>query len=371
MNGWTSTNLGQVVTLNYGWSLPKRVRVLGTVPVYGSNGIVGSHNKASVPKPGLIVGRKGSAGNVHFSAVPFCPIDTTFFVTQDDTDIDILFLYYLLLHIDLKRILGDVGVPGLNREMAYKEQVIYPEDIFEQRKIAAVLNLVQQAIEQQERLIDLVTELKKTLMHKLFTEGLKGERLKETEMGLVPVSWKVLAFEEFTTLQRGKDLTKDQFIDGIVPVAGSNGIIGYHNEANVKGPGVTVGRSGSVGRVTFYQDDFWAHNTALYVKNYHGNDVKFASYLLEHLNLGRFKSGASVPTLDRNSFCKMQIAVPSVDEQREISKVITAIEEKVTYCNRKKELFNQLFRTLLHQLMTAQIRVNDLDLSGLEEQLEE
>src|SRR5437870_2641734 len=58
----------------------------------------------------------------------------------------------------------------------------------------------------------------------------------------------------------GKDLTRDQFRDGSVPVAGSNGVIGFHDTANVKAPGITVGRSGSVGRVTFFTQDFWAHN---------------------------------------------------------------------------------------------------------------
>src|SRR6266516_2029967 len=112
---WSEKQLGEILTLNYGWSLPEKNRVGGDVPVFGSNGIVGRDNEAFVPSHGIIVGRKGSAGNVHFSREPFCPIDTTFFIAPSDTELDIQFLYYLLLHVDLKRILGDVGVPGLNR----------------------------------------------------------------------------------------------------------------------------------------------------------------------------------------------------------------------------------------------------------------
>ena len=90
--------------------------------------------------------------------------------------------------------------------------------------------------------------------------------------GNYPNTWPQTEFDQFTTLQRGKDLTRDQFREGQIPVAGSNGVIGHHDAANVKAPGVTVGRSGSVGRVTYYGKDFWAHNTALFVADFHGND---------------------------------------------------------------------------------------------------
>ena len=149
MSIWIEKELGDILMLNYGWSLPEKKRIPGDVPVYGSNGVVGNHNHPLVNSAGIIVGRKGSAGNIHYSSKPFCPIDTTFFISPKDTKLNIEFLYYLLLHLDLKRILGDVGVPGLNREMAYRENVLFPEDPDEQWKIAAVLGLVQQAIEKQ------------------------------------------------------------------------------------------------------------------------------------------------------------------------------------------------------------------------------
>ena len=114
MGEWLSTTIGQVATLNYGKSLPARKRVTGYVPVFGSNGIVGWHNKAIVNKAGIIVGRKGSVGAVHLSNQQFCPIDTTYFITADDTKADINFLYYLLLHLKLSRLVSDL-VPGLNR----------------------------------------------------------------------------------------------------------------------------------------------------------------------------------------------------------------------------------------------------------------
>jgi type I restriction enzyme, S subunit len=158
-------------------------------------------------------------------------------------------------------------------------------------------------------------------------------------------------------LQRGKDLTQADFKKGDIPVAGSNGIIGYHDKANVKGPGVTVGRSGSVGKVVYYESDFWAHNTALYVKDFHGNDPRFVSYYLQALNLARFKSGASVPTLDRNQFRLMPILIPEQSEQMAIARTLVTIERNIAFTLSRKNTYEDLFRTLLHELMTAKIRV--------------
>jgi type I restriction enzyme, S subunit len=175
-------------------------------------------------------------------------------------------------------------------------------------------------------------------------------------MDSIPHGWKVVRFDDFTTLQRGKDLTKSHFKSGNIPVAGSNGVIGYHDESFVKAPGVTVGRSGSCGKVNFYAEDFWAHNTSLYVRDYHGNDERFASYLLEFLDLSRFRTGASVPTLDRNSFKELPIAVPEVDEQRRIAHVLTTAQATIEQQARLIALMRELKSALMRKLFTEGLR---------------
>jgi len=249
---------------------------------------------------------------------------------------------------------------GVNGSILSDLKIIVPP-ISEQRKIAYVLSTVQKAIEQQDKLIRHTTELKKALMQKLFTEGTKGEKQKQTEIGLVPESWEVVEFPRFALLQRGKDLTKSEFKDGNTPVAGSNGIIGYHNSSFVEAPGVTIGRSGTCGKPQYYNIDFWAHNTSLYVKDFFGNDEHFAFYYFEYLDLGRFKTGASVPTLDRNSLNTLMIGVPSKNEQLEIAKILTLSVYKLEFHQKKKQTLADLLKTLLHELMTGQRRVHEID----------
>jgi type I restriction enzyme S subunit len=125
MNKWRRIPLGEAVELVYGKSLPKGKRVNdGKVPVYGSNGITGWHDKALTDEPTVIVGRKGSAGAVHYVEEPCYPIDTTYFVrVRTGFELDIKFLFYLLRHLDLSRLKTATGVPGLTREDAYQELI--------------------------------------------------------------------------------------------------------------------------------------------------------------------------------------------------------------------------------------------------------
>lgn len=105
---------------------------------------------------------------------------------------------------------------------------------------------------------------------------------------------------EVCTLQRGFDLPTEQRVAGKFPLVTSSGPTDTHCEARVRGPGVVTGRSGSIGSVYFIAEDFWPLNTALYVKDFHGNDERYVFYLLQAFDLSRFSSGAGVPTLNRN-----------------------------------------------------------------------
>lgn len=92
-------------------------------------------------------------------------------------------------------------------------------------------------------------------------------------------------FGEVCTLQRGFDLPKNDRTPGPFPLVTSSGPTDTHAEAKVKGPGVVTGRSGSIGNVYYIEDDFWPLNTALYVKNFHGNDERYICYLLQSFDL--------------------------------------------------------------------------------------
>jgi type I restriction enzyme, S subunit len=121
--GWEKRPLGEVGFLNYGKSLPKRKREEGTIPVYGSSGIIGTHNKALIPGPSIIVGRKGNVGSAFWCDQPSFPIDTVFYIAPEESNV---FLYLNLKHQNF--INTDAAVPGLNRNYAHKLPVLMPSE---------------------------------------------------------------------------------------------------------------------------------------------------------------------------------------------------------------------------------------------------
>lgn len=136
--GWADTSLGEVIELRYGKSLPEKDRVPGDFGVYGSNGIVGSHTSAVTDAPAIVVGRKGSIGEVHFSEATCFPIDTTYFVDRFDCT-DPRFALHLLRHLPLREMNRASAIPGLNREDAYGLPIALPP-LPEQRRIAAKID---------------------------------------------------------------------------------------------------------------------------------------------------------------------------------------------------------------------------------------
>jgi len=94
--------------------------------------------------------------------------------------------------------------------------------------------------------------------------------------------WRQVELGEVITLQRGYDLTQRDRKSGTVPVVSSSGVSGYHNEAKVLGPGVVTGRYGTLGEVYYIEEDFWPHNTTLFVKGFHGSGKRTESSHQSH-----------------------------------------------------------------------------------------
>jgi type I restriction enzyme S subunit len=270
----------------------------------------------------------------------------------------------------------------------------------EQRKIAAVLGLVQQAMEQQERLIEKTAELKRTLLHQLFTrgcpsfakasEGKGGEPQKQTDLGPVPESWELVALGKLAKVGNGSTPKRDNasYWEG--------GTIPWLNSARIHDRFITEAdqfvtdlaakechlprvKSGSL-LVAITGQGKTLGNTAL---------VRFETCINQHLAYAQFTSDRVLPefvlwfmqtryehlrsisqaggstkgALTCGYLKTYLIPVPALEEQKEIAATFAALDAKEKHHRRKHATLSALFRTMLHQLMTAQLRVHDLDLS--------
>jgi type I restriction enzyme S subunit len=268
-------------------------------------------------------------------------------------------------------------------------------EIDEQRRIAHVLNTIQTAIEQQAQLIALTRELKSTLMHKLFTEGLHGEKQKETEIGLVPESWEVIPLGKYARIQNGYAFKSSDYIkEGILSVRISNVSHGtlidkdnqylpkdfltkYSDYALKVGdlvisltrPIVSTGMkyclvekknlplllNQRVGKFEIKNPEMITQKYLYY--------IVFSKYFVDELKK-LFGNSSQQPNVSPLQLEKFLIPLPKTDEQEKISFSLETLTNKENYHSHKLQLLEELFRTLLRQLMTGQIRV-PTDITGL------
>ncbi len=234
-----------------------------------------------------------------------------------------------------------------------------------QEKIASILSTVDKNIEQTKKTIEKVEKLKKSMMQNLLTGKIKPDGTKRREdefcidekFGKVPKGWDIGKAKDFFVLQRGYDLPDSQVENGKYPVVKSNGVDIYHNEYKENGPGVITGRSGSIGNVNYINSNYWPHNTSLFIKDFKGNHPKFIYYYLQYMHLERLLAGTSVPTLNRNDVHRIKITFPRNNDQKQITKILDLIVNRIKILDLKISKILKLKKSLMQNLLTGKIEV--------------
>lgn len=174
---WIWVRLGSLLELVYGKSLPKKKRSGEGYPVYGSNGVVDLHDEFLTEGPFIIVGRKGSHGEVNWSEKSGWPIDTTYFVRANKR-LNLKMIYYLLTSLNLKRLNRSTAIPGLNREDAYNENVPLPP-LNEQKRITNKIERLLGKVDQAKQLIEEAKETFELRRAAILDKAFRGELTKE------------------------------------------------------------------------------------------------------------------------------------------------------------------------------------------------
>jgi type I restriction enzyme, S subunit len=348
-----------------------------------------------VPRNNLIFATRVGVGKVAVNRLNLAINQDLAGVLIDSERYDIGFLAYQLRSERVQNIVEShkrgATIQGITRENL-KDLELYLPPLSEQRKIAAVLALVQRAIEQQEGLITLTTELKKALLHKLFTEGLRGEPQKQTEIGPVPESWKLMPLGSLAKVGNGSTPKRDKagyWHGGTIPwlnstkiherfITGADQFVTDlavkechlpHVKPNsllvaITGQGKTLGNSAVVLFETCINQHL-AYAQFSTTKVLPEFVLWFMQTRYEHLRSISQAGGSTKGALTCGYLKTYPIPVPSLEEQREIADVFAALDMKQKVHERKHAAITDLFRNLLHQLMTAQIRVNNLNLDEI------
>jgi type I restriction enzyme S subunit len=233
----------------------------------------------------------------------------------------------------------------------------------EQRAIAHVLRTVQRAKEATEGVIAALRELRKSLMQHLFTYGpvpvTERERvpLQETEIGPIPAHWRVVRLGEIARVKYGKAKPINEH--GNIPVVGSGGIYGWTAEAAVDFATLIIGRKGTAGQVWLSETPSWPSDTTFYLewKSHTTVDVRFIYgwFLLNPLSGEHAKT--TIPSLQRADLENSLIPLPPLSEQREMARMLQAVDAKIAAEERRRAALEEVFKTLLHALMSGRMRV--------------
>jgi type I restriction enzyme S subunit len=237
--GWEMKKLGDVIKLEYGKPLPDENRVAnGKYPFYGANGEKGRTNQFYYDKKSIIVGRKGSAGEINLTEDKFWPLDVSYFVTFDEKQSDLLFLFHLLSSLELPNLAKGVK-PGINRNEVYEIDVALPP-LAEQQRIVSILDAsfaaIAQAKTHAEQNLNNVKELFENYLQSVFeNKGADWETKMLKEIGIAQTG---------TTPKTADKENYGNFISFIKPsdidIMG-NGEIRYDNEG-LSEQGLKTGR---------------------------------------------------------------------------------------------------------------------------------
>ena len=271
------------------------------------------------------------------------------------------FLQYLLVSSEYKNRLLSAGEgAGATRQALTKAQlqsflVEFPESLQEQARIVANLDEAFEGIAtakaNAEKNLQSARELPGVAMRRALASG--------------AASWVESTIGDQVSLQRGFDITKDQQREGTVPVVSSGGIRSYHDTPMVQAPGVVMGRKGTLGKVYYLEEDFWPHDTTLWVKDFKGNDPRFVYRYFEVLDVHGLDSGAANPALNRNQVHPLRVLWPPLDEQRALAKRIELLsagaDQLASTYGKKLVALDELWKSLLHQAFTGALTAKSTD----------
>ena len=376
---WREIAFGDFVALQRGHDLPDQDRRPGKVPILGSFGVTGFHDTVKAKAPGVTVGRSGASfGVAAYTDQDYWPLNTALYVT-DFKGNDPKFVFYFLKLFDFSGYNSGSAQPSLNRNNLYGIPIQIPAPLTQKhiaefvsalddritllRETNATLEAIAQALfkswfvdfdpvhaKQQGRAPEGMDEA---------TAALFPDSFEESERGLVPKGWQVQRLDAFMELSYGKALKANDRVPGVVPVYGSGGKTGFHNESLVTGPSVIVGRKGTVGSLYWEDQPFFPIDTVFYVRS--SGPMTYCFYLLQTLGLSGMNTDAAVPGLNRNNVYRLKVTHAPEPVLSVFDDVACVIRDKIFGNCQQAQTLATFRDTLLPRLISGQLRLPEAE----------
>lgn len=280
---------------------------------------------------------------------------------KDSKLCDIDYVYYFLSQDYIKISLASKAGGAANQANIspndVKSLTVRWPDVETQHRIADILSAYDDLIENNQKQIKLLEEAAQRLYKEWFVNlRFPGHENTKIVDG-VPEGWSKTNINEILTFHRGYDLTKNEMKAGRYPVVGSTTVIGYHNEFKINGPGIATGRSGSLGKYQFIWDNFWPHNTSLYISDYKDHNIFFVYSLLQTVDFASLNNGGAIPTLNRNVLSNIEVIEPEKKLQDVFAKIAEPQYQKIRNLEKQNDRLKTARDLLLPKLMSGEVEV--------------
>ena len=364
---WQSTTLGEITVLEYGKALKEADRDGSGFPVFGSAGEVGRHSVPLVTEgPVIVVGRKGTAGSVHWSPEPCSVIDTAYWVRIKAEHLEPEFAYLAISSLNLPSLSAQTGVPGLNRERAYSKPVDVPPPA-EQRRIVDLVGSIDAYIDALETQIEATRTARVGVLSELLSNP--GEDWRSTTLGQIA---KLVSGQAFPRKEQGglmglpfikvSDMNRPGNEIGITDAEN------FVTDEQVERMRLRISPAGTVVFPKVGAALMTEKRRMLTVPTVFDNNImglvashevlpEFLFFWMQTVRLGQWAQEGAVPSVNNGIVGNLEIALPPLAEQQRIVDLVGSVDEQTTALNSQVAAFRELRSGVLSELLSGEHRL--------------
>ncbi len=317
----------------------------GTIPVYGTGGLVSYVDDYLYDGETVCIGRKGTIDEPQYHNGKIWTVDTLFY-TYNFRAVNVKFLYYMVQTIDWLQYNTATGVPSLT-SLNIGNIIVPLPPLSEQHRIASALTSVDNLISSLAKLIEKKKNIKQGAMQQLLTGK---TRLKGFEG-----AWVERKLGDIFVIGNGRDYK--HLKSGCIPVYGTGGLMTYVNNYLNDGETVCIGRKGTIDIPQYHVGKIWTVDTLFYTYNFNNASPKFLYYLFWTIDWYAYNTSTGVPSLTAQNISSINVMLPSLKEQHAIATILTKMDDEITALEAKKAKYEAVKQGMMQQLLTGKIRL--------------
>lgn len=346
--------LSELVTIKYGKNQKKVLSADGTIPIYGTGGLMGYATEALYSQPSVLIGRKGTIGKVKYVDHPFWTVDTLFYTVVNSDIVIPKYLYYVMSQIDLNTYNEGTTIPSLRTETLNRLEFDIPS-IEEQKEILSYLEPIDEKIELNNAINNNLEQQVSALYQSWFEDF-------DPTNGVCPDNWSNQMLSTIADISSGKrPPIKSEVYSQETPISivGAASVMGFTSEANHTDKILVTGRVGTHGVIQRFNTPCWTSDNTLVITS---PFYEFINQILHRIDYSSMNRGSTQPLITQGDMKKVVVLVPDEETLAKFEALAGSLMAQWEANNNENVKLASLRDTLLPKLMSGELDVSDLDI---------